>query len=356
MKPLPFVKAFVDRHGKARHYFRRRGYPSVALPAPGTPGFLAAYERANTATAAVMPIGRIAFLPGSLGWVIEKFLTNDGVQNGRAPSTRRNDQRVFDELRKHNDGAVAACPFNRMLPEHVKELRNHFGAKFTSTFGDSVVNRLSVLWQFADAHLELKLTANPTVGVKRVHEVGSGHQPWTQEVFDAFEAHAPGHLRLAVLLLRYTGQRRGDAVKMKWSQYDGECITVPSQEKTGEFVVIPCHSALKNVLDRLPRHDGTILTGERGSAIGGKSLQVAISKVLKRCGLTGYTPHGLRYNAAQELADAGCNVQEIMAITGHRTTAMVMKYTDRAEKKNRARTAIKKWEAKGSAPKLKVVA
>ena len=44
---LQFVQAFVDRHGRVRHYFRRRGFKRVSLPGlPGSEGFMAAYQAA----------------------------------------------------------------------------------------------------------------------------------------------------------------------------------------------------------------------------------------------------------------------------------------------------------------------
>lgn len=41
-----FVHSFTDRHGKVRHYFRRAGVPRIALPAPNSPEFRAAYDAA----------------------------------------------------------------------------------------------------------------------------------------------------------------------------------------------------------------------------------------------------------------------------------------------------------------------
>src|SRR5215470_4234677 len=46
---LLYVKSYLDRHGKVRHYFRRRGYPTVALPGvPGSPEFMEAYRLASS--------------------------------------------------------------------------------------------------------------------------------------------------------------------------------------------------------------------------------------------------------------------------------------------------------------------
>jgi hypothetical protein len=42
-----YVRGFIDRHGKPRWYFRRRGFRPVPLPGlPWSPEFMAAYETA----------------------------------------------------------------------------------------------------------------------------------------------------------------------------------------------------------------------------------------------------------------------------------------------------------------------
>jgi len=70
-----------------------------------------------------------------------------------------------------------------------------------------------------------------------------------------------------------------------------------------------------------------------------------VIRQLHAIGIHGYSAHRLRKNAAQALAEAGCPVPEIMAITGHRSPAMAMHYAKRAEKKKLARNAIDRWEA-----------
>jgi integrase len=338
---LRYVHSFIDRHGRVRHYFRFRGQ-RWPLPEPGSPGFLAAYENCKAKIGTAVASARLLFGPGTLGWAIEQFLSSDDYRR-RAAATQRADRRIFDELRRYAGTGL----LRDLRDRHVKAVRDHFRQTFSTSTADMALGLLSVLWGFADEHLSLELGANPTTGIRRLHKVMNEHEPWPEEVMGAFEANAGPELRLAALLLRYTGQRRSDVVKMKWSQFDkfnGDAIEV-RQQKTGEPLIIPCHKLLKAALQSAPRKSEFILVGERGGPLGPESLSTAFRRVLQRAGIRGYSVHGLRKNAGTALADAGCDMQEIMAILGHRTFAMALHYTKRANQIRRARSAMDKWEA-----------
>jgi integrase len=301
---------------------------------------MAAYEacKARIATGAV-PTARVMFGPGTLGWAIERFLGSDEYRR-RAAATRAADRRILDELRRHAGTGL----LRDLRDRHVKAIRDHFRQKFSTSTADVALGLLSVLWAFADEHLSLDLGGNPTTGVRRVHKVMSEREPWPDDVMAAFEAQAGPELRLAFVLLLYTGQRRADVVKMKWSQFDGDAIEV-RQQKTGEPLIIPCHVRLKAALEHTPRRSEFIMVGPRGGPLGPESLSMAFRRVLRRAGITGYSVHGLRKNAGVALADAGCDMREIMAILGHRTYGMALHYTKRADQRRRARSAMDKWEA-----------
>jgi integrase len=59
------------------------------------------------------------------------------------------------------------------------------------------------------------------------------------------------------------------------------------------------------------------------------------------------TAHGLRKNAANALAEAGCSVHQIMAVTGHRTCRQALHYTQRAALRKLAQQAIDTLERAG---------
>ena len=352
---LDYVNAYRDRHGKPRYYFRRAGYKPVKLPPPGSPGFLAAYEAANTPIAtAIEHDGHLIFLPGTLGWLIEKFLASQEFSE-RAENTKKANLRMFDELRELEiDGhRFASGHLRDMLPRHAKKLRNVMRERTSKLHGDLALNLLSVIWQWADKFLDLNnLPANPTAGIARLHVIKNPRQPWTDSVFAAFEAAAPGHLRLCVALCLYTGQRVSDVVQMKWSQFDGDWIRGIVQEKTGALVDIPCHRALKAIIAGAPRSQSdTILIGERGfSYTNASSPGAMLRRLFKSLGITGYSIHGLRKNAVKTLTELGLSPQDVQAITGHKTIAMTLAYGKQADQRKRARRAVDAWEAEGTTP------
>jgi len=279
-------------------------------------------------------------MPGSLAWAIERFMASP-LYGERAESTRRNYRRILDHLRdKWGAGLL-----RDLQPRHIRQIRNEIAEKSTAT-ADIAVGLISILWDFAIEQLgQDKLGADPASTVKRQHEGKHEHEPWPAELIERFLMQARPTLRRAVKLALYTGQRRSDLVKMKWSDFDGELIQV-RQQKTGALISIPCHKELRAELESIPRIADTILVGERGG-ISSITLAAAVRAQLHKMGADGYSIHGLRKNAAVALADAGCSTMEIAAITGHTTLAMVEHYSKRRDQGIHARSAIEKWEKSG---------
>ena len=344
---LKYLHCFTDRHGKPRCFFRYRGQ-RWSLPLPGTEGFATAYD-GLLAHIKANPFGgrnNVEFMPGSLGWAIEKFLASP-LYNERAKTTKVNYRRVLDQLR---DGYGTGL-LRDLEPRHIRRIRNDIAGKST-TGADIAMSLISALWEFAVEQLSQdELGADPTHGIKRVHEGEHEHEPWPPELIERFLQEAKPSLRWAVKLALYTGQRRSDLVKMKWSQFwrdeKGRYWIDVRQQKTGAPLSIPCHKALRAELENVPRIADTILVGERGEPLLADSLSAAVRKQLRQMGVDGYVIHGLRKNAAVELINAGCRDAEVMAITGHKTAAMVAHYSKKRDQRELASAAMDKWEQSG---------
>lgn len=177
--------------------------------------------------------------------------------------------------------------------------------------------------------------------VHHIKTVPGGHWPaWTPAQAATALRELPEHLRRVVVLAMYTGQRRGDLMAMTWSAYDGRSIRVV-QQKTRVALVLPVHPALKAELDAWDRPGLLMLLNAWGRPWTGDVLSHGMSDALQRIGLPpNLNVHGLRKLAAANLADAGCSVHEIGAITGHKTLAMISLYTQSADQERLAGAAI----------------
>lgn len=181
------------------------------------------------------------------------------------------------------------------------------------------------------------LEHSPALRIKRPK---GGHlRTWTEAEYEHALTVLPEPLRRVVVLARHTGQRRGDLIAMPWSAYDGAMIRL-RQQKTGVPLVIPATADLRRELDVWSRDGVVILTTSTGRAWTADHLSRAVGLAL--CGLP---LHGLRKLAATSLAEAGCTMHEIAAVTGHASLAMVQLYTKAVQQEQLAGAAIVRLDA-----------
>lgn len=171
------------------------------------------------------------------------------------------------------------------------------------------------------------------------------HLRWTQEEIDIFLAHAPKHVAMLALMVLYTGQRKSDVIKMKWSDYDGQCIKVV-QKKTKRSICIPVHRQLQLLLTQRFGFIGvgTILHNAYGSVWTEESAGRAFSRTRRECLSRPLTLHGLRHTTASILAELGLSPSELASILGHTTLREVARYTSGVDQKALAEKAIRRWE------------
>jgi integrase len=106
---------------------------------------------------------------------------------------------------------------------------------------------------------------NPARDVKRLRYVKKPYPAWTEGDIAAFEARWPrgSRARLALALLLYTGQRRGDVIRMGPQHVRGGVI-VWRQQKTGAELELPMHPELRAELAAAPTGHPAFLVTEQG--------------------------------------------------------------------------------------------
>ena len=253
-----------------------------------------------------------------------------------AASTRRTYLRAMDHMRDLDRVKIEA-----VRRRHVTRLRDRHRA--APQIANQIVAVMSVLMNYAVA-MEYR-TDNPAYKVPFFDS--TPYRRWSDDEIALACRVLPERFRRAIIVALYTGQRQGDCLAMRWSDYDGEGIAVV-QQKTGERLWIACHAALRAELAAWKadgRDSTTILADSRGRPWRADSFATNFGAAMREhLALRGLVFHGLRKTAAAKLAEAGCSTHEIAAITGHRTLAMLQHYTREAEQKGRASAAILRLE------------
>ena len=102
---------------------------------------------------------------------------------------------------------------------------------------------------------------NPATGVKLPNLKTDGYHSWTEAEIAQFEAHhgQGTRARLALSMLLYTGQRRGDVVRLG-RQHIRDGVVHVRQQKTGIELAIPIHSILTAIIAETQADHLTLLT------------------------------------------------------------------------------------------------
>jgi integrase len=110
---------------------------------------------------------------------------------------------------------------------------------------------------------------------------GKGYKTWSESHIERFEAcHAIGTKAwLAFALLLYTGQRRGDVVKMGPQQIHRGVLTIDQGMTDGNdtaHLEIPVHPKLQAIIDAMPTFGLKVLPGDalRQALYGGGLRQL----------------------------------------------------------------------------------
>lgn len=338
---LMYVHAYKDQHGRQRYYYRRRSRKIALRGRPGESEFMESYAEAAAKFANAGPSIAKPPVAGTIDALIASYYTSPEWLTLRE-STRRTYRGIVDRWKsEHGSKRV------RMLE------RRHIAEQVAKTFqasGPHAANRLlymlRLLMRFAMANDWRR--DDPTIGVRPIRATSGGFETWSEDDIAKFEARWPKGTRerLAFALLLFTGQRRGDVVRMGYQHLSGDTVRVV-QSKTGVALAIPLHPELRSVLAEASRDHLTFLTTAKGSPFSAAGFGNWFRDTCNAAGLKDRSAHGLRKAAARRLAEAGCSVLQIASITGHRTLREIARYTAAADQERMARSAVAKMTPKG---------
>ena len=192
-----------------------------------------------------------------------------------------------------------------------------------------------------------RIESNPCERGGRLHSGNRANQIWGDEELAKLLRAANERMTLAVTLALWTGQRQGDLLRLRWSDYDGNSIRL-TQSKTRRPVAIVVAQPLKALLDGTKRESPCVLTSRSGEQFTSDGFRTSWGKLCKKAGVRGLTFHDLRGTAVTKLARAGATVQEIASITGHslKDVATILDRHYLGDRASLAASGIKKLERK----------
>jgi integrase len=346
MGRLPkYVNGYIDRHGRPRFYFRRPGFKTAKLPGlPWSPEFMAAYEQA--AAGHPIQIGSARTKPGMIRALATSYYNSLEFRSMK-PITQSVYRNIIDRFCREKDtqgeeyGDKSAAGLQR---KHIIRLMAARADK-----PDSANGLRKVLRAMMRHAIEIDLRSDdPTQGVKNIKPKSKlGFHRWTEDEISQFEERHPigSKARLALALGLYTGQARQDVVAMGPQHIrDGilSWVRGKTERSTGTELAIPVHPNLRAVIDATPSGHLTFLVTEFGKPFAVAGFGNWFREQCDMANLHHCSFHGLRKAASVRLAEAGCTPHEIAAITGHASLKEIVRYTQTADRKRLAHTAMEK--------------
>jgi integrase len=329
---LQFVHEYKDRHCHLRRYFRRRGQRLIPLPGkPGSPEFQIAYNAAIAALT-VREIGKAKSAPGSVSAAIAAYY-RDYRFLSLAPVTQKNRRAILERFRtQHGEKRLAGL--QRAHVAVILGAKRPFAAR-------NWVKALRGLMQYAVAAGLIK--SDPTAAFEPAKARPGRIHTWTEEEIVQFEAQHPigSRARLAMALLLYTGQRRGDVVRMG-PQHIRQGVLIVTQQKTGTSLTVPIHPRLAEILAATQCGHLAFLVTAAGAPFSAAGFGNLFREWCDKAGLSQCSAHGLRKAACRRLAEIGCSAPEIAAISGHKSLKEVQRYIEEADQARLAQAAMRR--------------
>jgi integrase len=178
---------------------------------------------------------------------------------------------------------------------------------------------------------------NPIKGLKRLPANPSRTKRVSGEVERVLltactQSKSPLLLPIVHIALQ-TGMRRGEIMRIRWVDVDlAQRRIYLHQTKNGCPRQVPLTQAAVKVLSDLPHYSPDLVFPMRMDELR-RYFEGAVKRARDLWGNDGINPfddlrlHDLRHEALSRLSDAGLNVIELAHISGHKTLAMLARYT-----------------------------
>ena len=270
---LRYVHLDVDRHGKVRTYFWRKGGSKIRIREEvGSQAFVEVYRRLleDSQAGKLVPARRSTNRPeaGTYRWLCTQYFKSARFAelDERTQRVRRRvleltcEEPIFPGAKE----AFGDYPLARFSPKAVKVLRDRKAG--LPEAGNERVKFVRAMFNWAVD--EEVVGWNPARDVRLTKTGSTGFHAWDIREVEQFEQRHPigTKARLALALLLWTGARRSDVVLLGRQHVRDGWLKFTAQKNRNRKPVtieIPVLPDLQRVIDASPTGDLTILVSER---------------------------------------------------------------------------------------------
>lgn len=337
----PNVTVSPDRHGKLRARFRKAGYPAAYMKhLPDTPGFEAEYK-ALTSKAV-----ENRTKPGSVSDLCGRYYTSaDFMAKGGADDKARRRGLIESFRAEYGDELVQEFGFEHIELILLARTKKAVNAKGRTVGGQVAAHNLRKQLRRLFAYaVKLKwIGKNPveeadTVGKRKL----TGYHSWTEAEIAQYQAKHPigTSARLALEIVLWTGQRRGDARLFGPKHIQRGKINFQAA-KNGADLWLPIAPDLRRAIDGMASIGiSSYLVTAYGKTFSKDGFGNRFREWADEAGLPHCTIHGLRKAIARRMAESKATQAGIKAVGGWKGDAEVALYTAAAAQEGLADDAM----------------
>lgn len=221
---------------------------------------------------------------------------------------------------------VATVSVTNISSRHFAEYRNN---RLKKVGADTVRRELTIFrhcFEIARKEWDIPVTKNPLHDIRfpapgPAREVRLSEEGATN-LYRVIETLRNRYVGSIIILAIETGMRRGELISLRWKDVDLTKGTVRlHQTKNGRPRAVPLTPRAIVEFTRLDRK------GESVFPISGNAVHLSWNRIRNRAGLEGLRFHDLRHEAISRFFELGLSIPEVAAISGHRDTKMLMRYT-----------------------------
>lgn len=335
MADLPaHVYPVLDRHGKTRHRFIRKGWPSAYVKGePGTAEFHRSYaEIIEAGPKQREPVKSArAVTPKSLDDLVARMKATPRWRR-KKERTRQVQSRILERFtdaidkkgRRRGERPVAAVT--------VGWLDGILAEMWETPAAANVLRK--VLSGLLDHACRLEWRDSNPVRLTEAYPEGEGHHDWTDAEIEQYRArHKLGTMaRLTLELALNTAARRCNVNKIERDHIRSGRIEV-AHIKDNHDTSVPMLATTKEALDALPAAPiRFLITTEFGKPFTDAGMGNRMRKWCDDAGLPHCSMHGLRSAMSRRLAESGATDAEGQAVTGHKKPSTFAKYRAKANR------------------------